>query len=107
MEQSGLTAEMYRAVVAIVDDRMQAISVTRQDYDRLEGRLERLEATVERLAEAQLRTEAQIQDLVRAVTSLENTQAGMKGNLLELTYQHRAGSYLGPILRRVRACVPF
>ncbi|PKO17650.1 MAG: hypothetical protein CVU38_21660, partial [Chloroflexi bacterium HGW-Chloroflexi-1] len=35
------------------------------------------------------------------------TQAGMKGNLLELTYQRRAGSYLGPVMRKVRAWVPF
>jgi prefoldin subunit 5 len=141
-QQAGLTAEMYQAVIAVVDDRMQAISVTRQDYDRLEHRMERveaalerlaeaqarteerlnqlveaqarteerldrLEATVEKLAEAQTRTEEQIQDLVQVVTRLESTQAGMKGNLLELTYQRRAGSYLGPVLRRVRAWVPF
>jgi hypothetical protein len=31
----------------------------------------------------------------------------MKGHLLELTYQRRAGSYLGSILRRVQVWVPF
>ena len=31
----GLTAEMYRAVVAIVDDRMREIRVVRQEFDRL------------------------------------------------------------------------
>jgi len=149
MEQSSLTAEMYRAVVAVVDDRMQAISVTRQDYDRLTGRMDRVEASLERLAAAQARTEqrveelaaaqarteqrveelaaaqarteqrveelaaaqarteAQLQDLIKVVTRIEETQAGMKGNLLELTYQRRAGSYLGPVMRKVRAWVPF
>ena len=141
-QQSGLTAEMYEAVVAVVEDRMQAISVTRQDYDRLEDRMERveaalerlveaqvrieerlsrLEATVERLAEAQVRTEErinqlaeaqartekQLQALIQRVDGLVDVQSGMKGRLLEMTYQRRAGSYLGPVLRRVRAWVPF
>ena len=149
MEQSSLTAEMYRAMVAVIDDRMQTISVTRQDYDRLAGRMDRVEASLERLAAAQARTEqrveelavaqartekrveelasaqartekrveelaaaqarteTQLQNLVKVVTRLEETQAGMKGNLLELTYQRRAGSYLGPVMRKVRAWVPF
>jgi len=177
MEQSSLTAEMYRAMVAVIDDRMQTISVTRQDYDHLAGRMDRVEASLERLAAAQTRTElrmeelaaaqarteqrlerleiaveklaaaqarteqrvdrleiaveklaaaqarteqrveelaaaqarteTQLQNLVKVVTRLEETQAGMKGNLLELTYQRRAGSYLGPVMRKVRAWVPF
>jgi len=36
-EPSGLTAEMYRAVVTLVDDRMREIRVTRQDFDDLKG----------------------------------------------------------------------
>jgi len=164
MEQlQGLSAEMYRAVITVVDDRMREISVMRRDFDglenrmglveavlvklteaqvrtevrldqlakaqvrteerlerleatveklaeaqaRTEARLERLEATVEKLAEAQARTEAQLQDLIKVVARIEDTQAGMKGSLLELTYQRRAGSYLGPVMRRVRAWVPF
>ena len=142
MQQSGLSAEMYRAVVAVVDDRMQAISVTRRDYERLEVRIERveaalvrlaeaqarteerldrLEAAVERLAEAQARTEErvnqlaeaqarteqQIQALVQRMDKFEDIQSRMRGDLLELTYQRRAGSYLGRVLRRVRAWVPF
>jgi len=183
-QQSGLTAEMYQAMVAVIDDRMQQISVTRRDYDRLEDRMDRvgaslerlteaqarteerlhelaeaqarteerlnrleaaveklaeaqarteerlnrleaaveklaeaqarteerlnrLEAAVEKLAEAQARTEEQMQVLVQRVDRLADTQAGMKGSLLEMTYQRRAGSYLGPVLRRVRAWVPF
>ncbi len=124
----GLTAEMYRAVVAIVDDRTQEIRVMRKDFDRLEERmgrveaaldrlaeaqarteerLDRLEATVARLAEAQARTEEQIQDLVQSVRALENRQASIVGKMLEWTYQRRAGSYLGPLMRQVKAWVPF
>jgi septal ring factor EnvC (AmiA/AmiB activator) len=84
-EPQGITAELYRAIVTIVDDRVREIRVTREDFDRLtqtvaqlaqaqarteqrleelaqaqartEQRLDRLEAAVERLAEAQARTE--------------------------------------------------
>ncbi len=76
----GLTAEIYRAVVALVDDRMAEIRVVREDFDRLtatvqalaeaqrrtEERLERLEATVQALAEAQKRTEERVNELAEA-----------------------------------------
>lgn len=36
MEQTtGMTAELYKAVVAVVDERMQEIQVTREDFDAL------------------------------------------------------------------------
>ncbi|MGQ9468056.1 MAG: hypothetical protein ACUVSH_10910, partial [Anaerolineae bacterium] len=64
MEQDqGLTAEMYRAVVAIVDDRMKEIRTTRQDFDRLVEAQARTEAVLNRLTEAQARTEARLQEL--------------------------------------------
>jgi hypothetical protein len=163
MEQTGITAELYRAMVVVIDDRMHEISVTRQDHDELVGRMDRVEASLDRLAAAQARTEqhmeelaaaqarteqrvnelaaaqarteqrmnelaaaqarteqrmnelaaaqarteTQMQNLVKVVTRLDETQAGMKGNLLELTYQRRAGSYLGAVMRKVRAWVPF
>ena len=90
----GLTAELYRAVVALVDDRMAEIRVVREDFDRLtatvqalaeaqkrteervnelaeaqkrtEERLERLEATVQALVEAQKRTEERVNELAEA-----------------------------------------
>jgi len=74
----GLTAEMYRAVVALVDDRMEEMRVTRQDYDHLvqaqehvEGRMERVEAALDRLAEAQARTDTTVQQLVQAQVRAE------------------------------------
>ena len=80
----GLTAEMYRAVVALVDDRMEEIRLTRQDFDRLEeaqGRVEermkRVEAALERLAQAQARTEER-------VGRLEEGQAAMQAAIQEL-----------------------
>jgi len=135
MAQQGLSAEMYRAVVAVVDDRMREIQVTRQDFERLESRMSRVEIALERLvqaqarteewvnqlaqaqarteewvnqlAQAQARTEAQIQTLAQRMDWLQDRQAGMMGRLLEMTYHRRVGSLLGPVMRRVKAWVPF
>jgi len=88
MERQGLTAEMYRAVVEIIDDRLREIKVTREEFDRLtkaveglaqaqaqaEERLSRLEAAVERLAEAQRRTEERLNRLEAAVERLAEAQ---------------------------------
>jgi hypothetical protein len=49
-EPQGITAELYRAIVTIVDDRVKEIRVTREDFDRLTQ-------TVAQLAQAQARTE--------------------------------------------------
>lgn len=62
---------------------------------RTEERLERLEATVARLAEAQARTEDAVQRLT-AVT------AELTGDMLEIRYERKASAYLGPLLRRMR-----
>ncbi|MFQ6101140.1 MAG: hypothetical protein ACE5OS_07880 [Anaerolineae bacterium] len=121
---------MYRAVVALVDDRMQEIRVVRQDYDRLakgqeriearmdrveaalerlaeaqartEERVERLEATVQQLAEAQARTEERLNDLIRVVAGMQDRLGAVYGRQPELTYKERAGAYFGPLLRHVR-----
>ncbi len=98
-EPQGITAELYRAIVAIVDDRVKEIRVTREDFDRLtqtvaqlaqaqarteqrleelaqaqartEQRVDRLEAAVERLAEAQARTEQRLEELAQAQVRTE------------------------------------
>ena len=49
-ESRGLTAEMYQAIVAIVDDRLREVRVTREGFDQLTQALSRL-------TEAQARTE--------------------------------------------------
>ncbi len=55
-ERFGLTAEMYKAIVAVVDDRIGSIRVPYEDFDRLVDALARTEAALNRLAEAQART---------------------------------------------------
>jgi hypothetical protein len=97
-EPQGITAELYRAIVTIVDDRVREIRVTREDFDRLtqtvaqlaqaqartEQRLDRLEAAVERLAEAQARTEQRLNRLEAAVERLAEAQARTEQRLEEL-----------------------
>jgi len=144
-QYQGLTAEMYRAVVAIVDDRMKEIRVVRQEFDRLveahartEAALNRLseaqartEAALNRLSEAQAQTEARVRELAEAqeryqeasearfarieavleqvvvqLQKLTDRTGKLEGRLLELTYQQKAGSYFGHLLRRPRAFLP-
>ncbi len=84
----GITAEIYEAIVKIVDDRMREIRVTREDFNALKGaveeltkaqqkaeaRLTKLEEAVAALAEAQRRTEERITRLEEAVTALAEAQ---------------------------------
>ena len=55
----GMTEELYRAVVALVDDRVREIRVLRSDFDRLQS-------AVQALAEAQVRTEERLSELAEA-----------------------------------------
>ncbi|MFQ6015128.1 MAG: hypothetical protein ACE5NP_06770, partial [Anaerolineae bacterium] len=60
MEQpAGMTAELYKAVVAIVDERMREIRVTRKDFDALQD-------VVSELVQAQTRTDASLKELAQA-----------------------------------------
>lgn len=81
---SGVNAELYKTIVAIVDDRVREIRVTREEFDELkaavnrlaeaqvrtEERVSRLEDAVERLAEAQARTEEAVERLAKAQREL-------------------------------------
>jgi hypothetical protein len=63
-EAQGITAELYRAIVTIVDDRVKEIRVTREDFDRLTQ-------TVAQLAQAQARTEQRLEELAQAQARTE------------------------------------
>jgi predicted nuclease with TOPRIM domain len=101
-EFRGLTAEMYQAIVAIVDDRLREVRVTREGFERLEGaiarlaeaqarteervgrldtRMDRVEAALERLAEAQARTEERVGGLEAALDRLAEAQARTEATL--------------------------
>jgi len=58
---------MYKAITALVDERVREIMVTRQDFNRLaeeqvhiEDRLDRVEAALDRLIEAHIRAEERL-----------------------------------------------
>ncbi len=77
-ESSGLTAEMYRAIVTVVDDRLKDIRVGREDFDRLSQTVAQLAAAqarteqrLEQLAQAQARTEQRLEQLAQAQARTE------------------------------------
>lgn len=111
-EHYGLTREMYQAVAAVVDDRIEK-SLVRQGYEQLaKGQqrlgmwMDRVEDALERLAEAQARTEERLNNLIDVVGDMQDTQGILKGRQLELFYRERVGAYFGPLLRRVRVVSP-
>lgn len=83
MEQyHGMTAEMYRAVIAVVDERVEAIRVTRQDFNRLNR-------TVGELAKAQARTEERLEELAQAQRDLAQAQVRTEERMEELARAQR------------------
>jgi len=94
-EVTGLTAEMYRAVVTIVDERVEEIRATRQDFNELKGavqelaqaqaraeqRMGGLERAMLELAQAQVRTEQQIRELVQAQRDLARQVGRLSDNI--------------------------
>jgi len=87
--ESGVTAELYKTIVTIVDERVKEIKVTRENFNELrdamekltkaqaktEERVGRLEDAVEKLAKAQAKTEERVGRLEDAVEKLAEAQA--------------------------------
>ncbi|MEM3506588.1 MAG: hypothetical protein QXT31_02915, partial [Candidatus Bathyarchaeia archaeon] len=74
----SISPELYETIIRIVDQRVSEVKVVREDFDRLtktvselSNALTRLEEVVERLAEAQKRTEDSLGKLAERVTRLE------------------------------------
>ncbi|MGA9347657.1 MAG: hypothetical protein WBW48_02475 [Anaerolineae bacterium] len=76
-EAIGLTAEMYRAIVTIVDERVKEIRVTREDFNALTG-------AVQELAQAQARTGQWVHELVQAQARTEQRVGGLERAMQEL-----------------------
>jgi predicted nuclease with TOPRIM domain len=68
---TGLTAEQYKAVIAIVDERVKEIRVTREDFDELKGIVRDLAQAQQELTQAQQRTERSIKELTHAQTRMQ------------------------------------
>ncbi len=73
-EYHGLTAGLYQAVVAIVDDRVRDMRATREGFDRLtEG--------IAQLAQAQARTEEQLGQLAGRMDELAGRVDQLSGRM--------------------------
>lgn len=104
--------ELSRAIQALTQAQLrteEGLERLAEAQRRTEERLERLEATVASLAEAQRRTEerlerveAAIERLIEILTDHTVAIGDLKGRMLELDYQRKAGAYFGPLLRRTR-----
>ena len=60
----GVTAEVYKTIVTIVDERVKEIKVTRENFNELR-------AAMEKLAKAQARTEGELGTLTAAFEGLK------------------------------------
>jgi hypothetical protein len=86
MVNGGISAELYKAITAIVDDRVKEIRVTRGDFNELQGIVRELaqaqartEKRVEELAQAQTRTEEELRNLARQIGKLsDNIDFGLE-----------------------------
>lgn len=133
-DRYGLSNQMYRAITGLLDERMEKIIVTRQDYERLvqeqtrlDLRMERLEGLLERLIEVQSHAGQQTSQVVVAQNTTEEilkqmidwleqneqgqiqfneTMTALRDRVLEARYRERAATYFGPVLRRARAFAP-
>ena len=85
-------------------------SVTKEDFRILreasDANFARIDSVLERLADAQARTEQSLQELTAVVRGLVIRTDRHEGDLLELRFQRRLPSYLGLYLRRAKVLQP-
>ena len=85
-------------------------SVTKEDFrslrDASDATFARIDSVLERLADAQARTEQSLQELTAVVRGLVIRTDRHEGDLLELRFQRRLPSYLGLYLRRAKVLQP-
>jgi vacuolar-type H+-ATPase subunit I/STV1 len=89
-----------------VDQLAQAQTRTEERLDQLAQAQTRTEERLDQLTQAQARTEEKLGDLIEVVSNMRDTQGALRGEVLELTYRRRVGTYFGPLLRRVRVVSP-
>ncbi len=83
-EIAGLTADQYKAVIAIVDERVKEIRVTREDFDELKGIVRDLAQAQQELTQAQQRTEQRIEELTKSQQELTQAQQRTEQRMGEL-----------------------
>jgi len=75
---------LYEFIVKIVEDKVREIRVSREEFDRLVGVVNRLGEKIDRLAEAQIRTEKRLDELAIHVNELAEAQKRTEMRLEEL-----------------------
>jgi len=77
MTQNKITAELYEFIVKVIEDKVREIRVTREEFDKLAAAINRLaeaqartEERLNKLTEAQQRTEQRLNQLVATVEKL-------------------------------------
>ncbi|MDZ7262373.1 MAG: hypothetical protein ONB05_09755 [candidate division KSB1 bacterium] len=113
---AGMTAELYKTIITVVDERVKEIRVTRTDFDELKGavrelaqaqarseeRVGRLEQAIEKLAQAQARTEERVERLEQAIEKLAQAQARTEERVEKLALaQARTEKVLTNLTRQV------
>ena len=131
-KEIGLTKELYETVIRIVDERVESIKVSREEYEKLlnaiyeltlaqkkteerinelaeaqrrtEERITRLEVVVEELAIAQKRTEERVNELAEAQKRTEERITRLEGVVEELALaQKRTENAVHQLSRAVGA----
>ncbi len=98
-EAQARTEERVARLEAAVERLAAAKARTEERVARLEAAVERLVAAVEALVE-------QVRELTRTQEWITNRLAGLRGRVLELDYERKAGAYFGPLLQRLRVVSP-
>lgn len=98
----SISRELYEFIVKIVEDKVREIRVSREEFDRLVGVVNRLGEKIDRLAEAQIRTEKRLDELAIHVNELAEAQKRTEMRLEELAEaQKRTEERLNELAGRV------
>jgi hypothetical protein len=95
--------ELRRHVLS--DELLELPTLVRQlveAQNRAESRLDRLEAALRTLAEAQARTESTLRDMVDSQSRTTDRLGDLDGRMLEIDFRQKGPAYLSPIARRLR-----
>lgn len=78
----GISSELYKAIVTVVDNRVRDIKVTRLDFDELKD-------VFRELAKAQKRTEGRVVELAEAQKQTETGLIALTKEVRTLTRSHK------------------
>ena len=92
MTQNKITAELYEFIVKVIEDKVREIRVTREEFDKLAAAINRLaeaqartEERLNKLTEAQQRTEQRLNQLVATVEKLAEAVDGLRQEVGKLS----------------------